>query len=383
MENKFEHQQVFEVDVAGTKAWLVIDQLKNGLSFGGFRFDPTVSLQQVRNLAQTMSWKLASHGLPVGGAKAGIACDPSRADIQELLTQLARSWEQQLTTNVVLGKDMGATNSLLDGLYSGIGQSQLNIVQGSYPHCPNKIRDLAGYKRDMTGLGAVIAAETAVNSLKGKDILIQGAGVVAQGIAIRAAAKGARIVGISDVDNCLYSSDGVEVVQLIELSRTINAVIHLDEMISGKAEASDRDSLFEKPADILFLAAGSHTVDEHAAARIKAPVVIETSNFGLTDDANEILYRRGISVIPDIISSSSSAAMSSHQIASGNSVPASHLWATIENCIRNAVKTSVQNSQKNHCSIRSAYMDSFVSRSTADHNNDFEIEVLEENIHGY
>ncbi len=360
VDSAFEYQEVFEFHAADINAWLVIDRLKDGLSFGGFRFDPSVTLSQVQNLAKTMSYKLASHGLPVGGAKAGIACDPSHPNIHNILAQIAHSWEEQLSHTVILGKDMGATNDLLDSLYRAIDMPQMGIVQKSYPNCPNKIRELTGYRSDMTGLGAVIAAETATSSMKGKSIVIQGAGVVAQGIAIHASARGARVVGISDINTGMYCPSGLNLVELINGTRANKTVFDIGALKSVDVDELGRDQIYSKPADIVFLAAGSDTVDELAAEKIAAPLVVEASNFGLTKAANDILFIRGIDVIPDSISSSSSAAMTCLQIANGNNLEFNPLWNKIEASIRDAVIVCMKFGLKENCSIRSAYEELFV-----------------------
>lgn len=167
---------VYETETYGVPAWLVVHRLKDNLSFGGFRFSEGTSRDQVALLARSMSWKLAAHGLPVGGAKAGVCCRPGHPQIDAILADLARA-------------------------------------------CPDRIRDLTGYVRDMTGLGAVIAAEAAVGSLQGKRLLIQGAGVVGMGVAVRAAARGAVVVGLSDVDRAILSPAGLPMAQQVLAAR--------------------------------------------------------------------------------------------------------------------------------------------------------------------
>lgn len=346
---------VYETETHGVPAWLVVHRLKDGLSFGGFRFSEGVSRDQVVLLARTMSWKLAAHSLPVGGAKAGVRCRPDHPQIDAILADLARAWREPLTQHTILGKDMGASDALLDRLYEHLGQPQLGIVQARAPDCPGRIRDLTGYVRDMTGLGAVIAAEAALGSLQGKRLVIQGAGVVGVGVAVRAAARGAVVVGLSDVDRAIVSPAGLPMAQQVLAARAAGQPFSMAALEAAGGARMPRDALLAQPADILFLAAGSHVVSGDLAQSIQAGVVVEASNFGLTDEANAVLARRGIPVVPDVISSSSSAAMTSHQLARGNRWTSAALWDRIEGNICTAVVDGMQYAARERVPLRAAY----------------------------
>lgn len=348
-------KKVYAAVSHGVPAWLVVDQVRNGLAFGGFRFTESVDLAQVSLLASTMSWKLAAHGLPVGGAKAGVCCRPDHPKIDAILKDLGTAWREPLTQHVVLGKDMGASDALLDQLYAGLGKPQLHLVQASAPAAPGRIRDLTGYVRDMTGLGAVIAAEAAVGSLKGKRILIQGAGIVGAGVAMRAKQHGALVVGMSDVDRAIVRAEGLPVADRVLEAREAGRTFDLSLLESSGGTWVPRDAMLAEPADILFLAAGSHIVSKALAETIQCRTVIEVSNFGLTEEADTMLFARGILVVPDIISSSSSAAMTSYQLAQGNGWQPTPLWEKIENNIRTAVTQGAECSSASRIPLREAY----------------------------
>lgn len=353
-------QTVYEAVAVGVPAWLVVDRLKDGLAFGGFRFSDSVSLDQVRLLASTMSWKLAAHGLPVGGAKAGVRCGPDHPRIDAILADLASAWCEPLSNHTILGKDMGATDALLDRLYEHLGKPQLHLVQARVPSCPGRIHELTGYVRDMTGLGAVVAAEAAVGPLQGKRLLIQGAGVVGTGVAVRAAQRHAVVVGMSDVDGAIVSADGLPVAQQVLAAREAGQPFRLASLESAGGTWVPRDGMLGEPADILFLAAGSHVVSETLARDIQAGVVVEASNFGLTEKANAMLFERGVPVVPDVISSSSSAAMTSYQLAEGNRWQSAALWDRIENNIHTAVAEGLRRAAKARVPLRDAYKSMYV-----------------------
>ncbi len=348
-------QTVYSAEVCSVRGWLVVDRLNNDLAFGGFRFDPAVSLEQVRRLAHTMSWKLAAHGLPVGGAKAGLSARPDHPRMDEILAGLADAWREPLCRHAIVGKDMGASNSLLDRLYEHLGQPQLGVVQARAPQCPDRIRDLTGYVRDMTALGAVIAAEAATGSLDGKRLLIQGAGLVGAGVAVRAARRGAIVVGISDVDGAFYCRDGLPVHEYVSSARESGRPFELERLSEAGFERQPRDSLLGHDADILVLAAGSHVVCAELAQSVQARTVVEASNFGLTDEGNRVLWERNITVVPDVISSSSSAAMTSHQLSTGNGWEHDAIWTRIERDIRDAVARSLAATEHRRRPLREAY----------------------------
>lgn len=350
---------VYEAQSHGIAGWLVIDRSVDGLSFGGCRFAPGVTREEVTDLAHTMSWKLAAHGLPVGGAKAGLRCAPDHPDLPEALAEIANQWRTPLTQDVIIGKDMGASDALLNGLYEAIGVPQLHLSQMRNRQCPARISELGGYVRHMTGRGAAWAAEAAEGTLDGKRLIIQGSGVVGIGTAIRASQMGALVVGISDQFGAVASSEGLPAAALESIASANTRHLDYKSLISSSIERIDRDRLIGLEADILVLAAGSRTVTAQLAETIQAPLVVEASNFGLTDEANDVLHRKGITVIPDVIASSSSAAMVAHQMSTGNQWLAEPLWERISSSIRDAVRVTVEDGRKQAIPVRRAYMNHF------------------------
>jgi glutamate dehydrogenase (NAD(P)+) len=212
----------------------------------------------------------------------------------------------------------------------------------------------------MTGLGAVVAAEAAVGSLQGKRLLIQGAGVVGAGVAVRAARRGATVVGVSDVHRAIVSANGLPVAQQVLAAREAGQPFRLASLEPAGGTWVPRDGMLGEPADILFLAAGSHVVSEALAGDIQAGVVVEVSNFGLTQEANAVLFERGVPVVPDVIGSSSSAAMTSYQLAEGNRWQSAALWGRIENNIRTAVSEGLRRAAQARLPLREAYKSLYV-----------------------
>ena len=319
-------------DQIGMRGFLAIESLIDGVAFGGLRIHPGVSGPEVQGLARAMHLKLGAHGHPVGGAKGGLCCDPADPALGQHLAAYAHALRFWLANHVVLGKDMGATNEALDGMYASLQIPQLHIVkQGAQgADCPERIRDLTGYRRHMTGLGVVTAARAAIEEIRGARVLIQGAGVVGVGTAVRLRELGAVVVGMSDVNQALVDPMGLDA-----------AVLATEGVAGGclvpgafpNAACLERDALFSIPADVLILAASSWSVSAIHADQVLAPVVVEGCNMGLVDAARDRLHARGVRVVDDILASSSSAAMVCHQIATGNGLEEGEIWERITSAI--------------------------------------------------
>ncbi len=348
-------EKVWEVKVGGYEGWLVQDRLCNGLAFGGFRFGPKVSRDEVCELAQTMTWKLAAHDNPVGGAKAGFRCDPQDPELPKILKEVAKAWSEPLSTHIVVGKDMGATDLLLDSLYQALEMPQLHLAQTRNSGCPNKIREMTGYLSHMTALGAVHACTKALGGLEAKKVAIQGAGAVGIGLVHRLTEQNAKIIGICDIAGSIISKEGLPQQELL---KALNPNMKLIDRTSCEFihESMGADEILNLDLDVLFLAANSGLIDENRARRINAPVVVEVSNFGVTPLARIILQDRGILVIPDVIASSSSAALCAHQLASGNGYSKEAVWQKILGAIEKATLTNIKKAKELRQDVRSTYI---------------------------
>ena len=332
----------------GPLGWLCVDSWSGDLAFGGFRMTPSVTRAEVEELARCMTLKLAVHGSPTGGAKAGIRLDPLEEDADALLAFFGEQVADLLSTRVVLGKDMGASDLAIDGMYEALGFPQLSPIGTGV----EKLRDFSGYRRHMTGLGVAFAARSALGgSVKGLRVAIQGAGLVGLGAAVRLGAMGAQVVAMSDVSRALLWPEGVNLAWLearVGPPRSLRG--------AGEGHLVPRDALFECDADVLVLAASSYSVDEEHVARMKAPVVVEGCNMGFTEPARRLAHERGILVIPDVIASSSSAAMVCRQLAARGTLSEEALWREIEAAIDRCVKSARREAAERAMSVRDAYI---------------------------
>ena len=124
----------------------------------------------------------------------------------------------------------------------------------------------------------------------------------------------------------------------------------------GGCTPVQREQLFDAEADLVVLSASSHSVDESIANRLRAPLVVEGANFGLTNQARSVLQERGVLVIPDILANSSSAAMVALQMASGNQLSPLALWDQIQDSIQSAVRWSLQSAKNQGLTLRQAWI---------------------------
>lgn len=322
---------VIEDAATGFGAYLVVNSSDRDLSFGGTRIDLSVTRDMVAELAENMSLKLAGHGSPVGGAKAGLRASPDDPRLKQFLQRFAEECRELLTSTTILGKDMGAKQWMLDEIYRSLDMPQLGLARRhrQTTRCPERLFELDGYVGNMTGQGVFWAIEQALGgNLRGARVLIQGFGAVGSGVAWHLRRAGAAIVGVSDRSKAVLDPDGLDLDALMA-AKDDDGVLAEARLPASCARAA-RDELLAQRADVLVLAAGSYVIDGEIAARIQASVVVEGANLAVMPPARTALHARSVRVVPDVVASSSSAALVGHQIASGNTLSPGALWAEIE-----------------------------------------------------
>ncbi len=334
-------------DTGEIRGFLVVDGSSRALSFGGMRVDPSVTRELVVELAENMSLKLAGHGSPVGGAKAGICASPADPRLKDFLGRFAQRCRDLLTRTTILGKDMGAKQWMLDEIYASLGIPQLEVARRTLQGrgCPQRIRDLCGYIKHMTGIGVFWSIEQALGgSVRGARVLIQGFGVVGSGVAWHLVRAGAHLVGVSDHEKAILGLESTDL-EVLMAARTASGVL-VAEHLPTSCKVVARDKLLEQPSDVLVLAASSNVVDSYLASRIQAPLVIEGANLALQPEARSALWDMGTRVVPDVVANSASAALVGHQLASGNSLDPEALWDEIESNIRRSTDAADDASRK-------------------------------------
>jgi glutamate dehydrogenase (NAD(P)+) len=274
-----------------------------GPAKGGIRFHPTTDLDDVRALAMWMTWKAALVDVPFGGAKGGVTCDPHSMSPKEL-EALTRRFATELEGTIGPDSDIPApdvgTNAqtmawIMDTISMHRGYSVPGVVTGK----PIAIGGSVG-RADATGQGVVYTIADAARrggfELEGSRIAVQGFGNVGEATSRLLHEAGARVVAITDVHGGVASPEGLDVPSVRR---------HLSEhgTIAGapRTRPIENDELFGLDVDILVLAALEGQITAENADTVRARILAEAANGPVTPDADPILRRNGVVVLPDIL----------------------------------------------------------------------------------
>jgi glutamate dehydrogenase (NAD(P)+) len=275
-----------------------------GPTKGGLRYHPEVQLGEVAALAMWMSWKCALTGLPYGGAKGGIACDPGHLSRAEL-ERLTRRYTQEMIPFIgpqidVMAPDLGTNEQvmawIMDTYSMHMGHSVPSIVTGK----PVSLGGSQG-RREATGRGVGYLVNRATDTI-GLDInkasaAIQGYGNVGSIAALSLARCGTKVVAVSDVRGGIYNSHGLNLWELEKHTAASRSVVGFPE-----SEPISNEQLLELPVDILVPAALERQITEENAARIKCRILAEAANGPTTPEADKIINQLPeVFVIPDVI----------------------------------------------------------------------------------
>ncbi len=272
---------------------------------GGIRMSPSVTLDDVTGLAMEMTWKCALIGVPFGGGKSGIVADPEALapdDKQILIRNFARNAHRHIHPLVyVPAPDMGTNERDMGYIKDTISYAMgYSTTQGSYVTGKPVILGGIHGRREATGRGVAIAVAEALErlggSLQGARVIVQGFGNVGSVAAAAMAEYGAVIIGVSDVQAALFDPDGLDVAAL--LKHTADGG-RLTGAPCGKPIA--HAALLEMPCDVLAPCATANQITAANARRICARIIAEGANGPTTPDADVILQKRDILVIPDIL----------------------------------------------------------------------------------
>jgi glutamate dehydrogenase (NAD(P)+) len=271
---------------------------------GGIRFHPEVSMAETAALAMLMTLKNSLVRLPLGGAKGGIACDPTKLSRREKQS-LTRRYTSEIAMFIGPDKDIPAPDVgtdaqtmawLMDTFSQQAGYAIPGVVTGK----PIEIGGSLG-RTEATGRGVVYSVIEAskrlnLNLSDSTTIAIQGFGNVGFHTARIISSVGARVVAVSDVTGGLYNPKGLDAVD-------VRNWINEQKTVKGypKADFLTNEELLELPVDVLVPAALANQITEANAHRVKCKILAEGANGPTTPGANEILTANGVFTIPDIL----------------------------------------------------------------------------------
>ncbi len=290
-------------DIRVLNGYRVQHNITRGPAKGGIRYHPSVSLEQTQAMAMLMTWKCATVNIPFGGAKGGVAVDAKQLSQSEL-ERLTRRYTSEL--GVLLGPDkdipapdVGTNPQIMAWIMDTFSMHQGHTVPAVVTGKPLNIGGSHG-RNEATARGLVAALREAADSLSfditGARVVIQGFGNVGATTARMLHDMGAMVVAVSDSGGAIYNSRGLPIGDVLAHKARTGSVQGFEE-----ADSLTNAELLELPCDILVPAALEGQITATNAGRIRARIIGEAANGPTTIEADEILYDRGVFVIPDVI----------------------------------------------------------------------------------
>jgi glutamate dehydrogenase (NAD(P)+) len=330
-----------------------------GPAKGGIRYHPDVTLDEVTALAAWMTWKCAVAGIPFGGGKGGVICDPHKMSKREL-EAMTRRYVAEIADLIGPEKDVPApdvnTNEqvmawVMDTYSMRVGQTTTPIVTGK----PVEMGGSLG-RREATGRGVMIVTREAAKhiglDIKKATVAVQGFGNVGSVSADLIAKLGAKIVAVTDWKGGVHNPKGLDVDKLIQWTKEHKTVAGFP-----GAESLSQDKVFEMDVDVLIPAALENQITIANASKIKAKIVAEGANGPTTPEAHRSLHERGVFVIPDILANAGGVTTSYFEWVQnryGYFWEESDVTARLERKMNEAFHNVLDTSLKYKCDMRTA-----------------------------
>ncbi len=287
--------------------------LSLGPTKGGLRFHPDVQLGEVAALAMWMSWKCALTGLPYGGAKGGVACDPRKLSPGEM-ERVTRRFTQEIIPFIgpqmdIPAPDVGTNEQTMAWIMDTYSIHMGHCVPGVVTGKPVNLGGSLG-RREATGrgVGYLVGRAMDVLGMKASDCtaVVQGFGNVGSVAAASMAKHGTKIIAVSDADGGIYNAQGLDL-------NALEAHVAQHKTVVGfpGAEPISNADLLELKCDVLVPAALERQITAANAAKLKCRILAEGANGPTTPDADLILNQRDdIFIIPDILCNSGGVVVS-------------------------------------------------------------------------
>ena len=275
-----------------------------GPTKGGLRFHPDETIDTVRALAAWMTWKTAVVDIPLGGGKGGVICNPKAMSPGEL-ERLSRAYIRAIARMIgeetdVPAPDVYTTPQIMAWMMDEYAVIRGRNIPGVITGKPIPLGGSAG-RGDATARGGMFCVREAAKVLgldtKGATLAIQGFGNAGQFAAtLGEELLGAKVVAVSDSKGGIYNADGLDAHDVIAYKQKTGSVVNYP----GSENISNAD-LLELDVDILAPSALENQITGENAARIKAKIIAELANGPTTPEADEIMYKNGIYIIPDFL----------------------------------------------------------------------------------
>lgn len=302
------------------RAYRVIHNRVFGPGKGGIRYHPDVTVEEVTSLAKLMTWKCALVNIPFGGAKGGVVCNAKELSDAEL-RRITRRFTTELFDVIgpqtdIPAPDMYTNEQTMAWIYDTY--DVLNPGNNNLPVVTGKPVSLGGSlgRKEATGRGCLLATQRFLSKglipehmeVAGARIAIQGYGNVGAVAANEFFRQGAKIVAVSDSRGGIYSESGLDPEHISAHKTQHGSVVGMPDTLS-----LNNEEILESECDILVPAATEFQITGENAPRIKAKLIVEAANNPTTPAADEILQKRGIPVIPDILANAGGVTVSYYE----------------------------------------------------------------------
>lgn len=270
---------------------------------GGVRYHPDVTLDEMKALSALMTWKCAVAGIPYGGAKGGVKCNPKEMSEGEL-ERLSRRYIYEISSIIGPRKDIPApdvyTTPKIMGWYIDThnklnGEASFSTITGKPLELWGSEGRVKATARGLSYMVEVAAEQLNINPLEATAV-IQGYGNAGSIAAKLLNEQGYKIIGVSDSKGGTYNPQGIDPLEILNYKTKTSSVKGFP-----NAEFISNKDLLEIECDVLVPAALEGVITEKNVKNIKAKIIAEAANGPTTPEADDILYQRGVFVIPDIL----------------------------------------------------------------------------------
>jgi glutamate dehydrogenase/leucine dehydrogenase len=343
---------MLNVDGKSYNAYRIIHNNALGPGKGGIRFHPDVSEDEVRSLSFWMSLKTSLMGLPLGGAKGGVRINPKEASEEEI-EKVSREYIRAFHEVIGADKDIPAPDVYTNGKIMSFMLDEYEKIKNK--HEPGMITgkpiELGGIKirNDSTSKGGLIVLEEFLikKNLQNIKVVIQGFGNAGNNIAKMLFEKGHKIIAVSDSKGGIYDDNGLNIKELLELKSNGKSVVdHPDSQ-----RTLSNTEILELDCDVLVLAALENQITNENADKIKARNILELANGPITSDADAVLFKKDINVLPDILANAGGVVVSYFewlQNKVGNIFEEEFLKQKLDEIMKNAFSEVYKFQEKNN-----------------------------------
>jgi glutamate dehydrogenase (NAD(P)+) len=271
---------------------------------GGIRYHPDVTLDEVKALSMWMTWKCAIANIPYGGGKGGIICNPKQMSENEL-ERMTRRFAYLIADVIGPYRDIPAPDVYTGGKEMAWIMDTYSALKGNYvqPEVitgkPIAIGGSLG-RNEATGRGLAYTVREAAKKMeidmKQATFVVQGFGNAGQFSSKLVEEQGAKMIAASDSQGSIIKTDGISVDALMKFKRETGSIVGFED-----AKSITNDELLETECTILIPAALENQITKNNADKIKTQIIAEAANGPTTPEADEILFKKDILVIPDVL----------------------------------------------------------------------------------